>query len=57
MRDQSVRDEIPDTIQGLELYINYCEKQIKENLLHNRRLKTRLDWCNEKLLKIEERVK
>jgi len=47
-----VHDEIPDTKQGLITYIAYAENQIKENLLHNGRLKTRLKWCCEKLDKM-----
>lgn len=54
MENKKVRDEIPDTEQGLITYISYAEKQIKENLLHNGRLKTRLKWCYEKLEKYDK---
>ena len=52
MRQKTAREEIPDTEQGLNLYIDYCGKQIKENLNHNIRLKRRMEWCIEKLNKI-----
>ncbi len=45
----SARSEIPETDQGLTLYISYCENAIKDNLLHNRRLKKRMDWCTDRL--------
>ena len=48
------REEIPDTEQGIKLYIDYCEKQIKANTNHNERLKRRMEWCNEKLRSIHK---
>lgn len=40
--------EIPDTEFGIKQYLNYCSKQIKENLNQNKRLKTRMQWCIDK---------
>ena len=54
MNQIRVRDEVPNTEQGLKLYVMYCERAIKENTLHNRRLKTRLEWARDKLAKFEE---
>lgn len=60
MRDQQARDEIPDTETGLNLYLQYCYKQIKENRNHIIRLNKRIEWCYEKAvnmgvtLKLEE---
>ncbi len=45
----SVKQEIPDTEIGLNQYIDYARKAIKENLLHNRRLEKRIEWCNDAL--------
>ena len=53
MENKCVRDEIPKTEQGLKTYIAYCEKAMKENLLHNRRLRKRMEWCEEDLAKIK----
>jgi len=50
----AARDEIPTTKQGLTSYITYCENQMKENLLHNRRLTTRMKWCEERLAEIKK---
>jgi len=44
------REEIPDTQQGIQLYYNYCNKQIKENRNHVKRLERRMVWCEEKAL-------
>lgn len=44
----TVRDEIPDTEQGLNLYYAYCKKQIVDNRNHIKRLETRLNWCQDK---------
>lgn len=44
----SVRDEIPDTEQGVQLHVDYCLKQIDENKKHTKRLMTRLQWCMDK---------
>jgi hypothetical protein len=41
-------EEIPDTEQGLRLYIAYCRKQIKANENANKRLKTRIAMSIEK---------
>lgn len=49
-----MNEEIPDTEQGLELYIDYCEKQMKSNLNHNERLRRRMEWCDEKLRTIRQ---
>ena len=49
-----VKNEIPDTKQGFIEYIAYCEKQIKENLLHNRRLQERMKWSDDKLKEYEQ---
>ncbi len=46
--NNSVRDEIPSTEHGLNQYVNYCLKQIKENRLHVKRLQTRIEWSKEK---------
>ncbi len=54
MNKESVRDEIPDTEQGLRDYLRYAKNTIKENLLLNDRLRTRMKWCNDKLDKIKE---
>lgn len=48
MRDKHVRDEIPSTETGLNLYLVYCLKQIKENKAHIKRLETRIEWTHEK---------
>lgn len=45
-------EEMPDTETGLNLYIKYCEKQIKRNLLLNERLKNRIVWCHKKAEKL-----
>lgn len=44
----SVRNDIPDTEQGIQLYVEYCVKQIDENKKHINRLMTRLEWCMDK---------
>lgn len=44
----SVRDEIPETEHGLNTYVNYSIKQIKENRNQIKRLQTRIAWCEEK---------
>jgi len=44
--------EIPETKQGLTLYISYAEVQIKRNNLHNGRLRKRMQMCQDKLNKI-----
>jgi len=37
MKDEKT-SEIPDTEQGLMIYISYAEKQIKKNLTQNKSL-------------------
>ncbi len=54
MKTQTAREEIPDTKQGCITYIAYRENQIKENLLNNRRLKTRMGLCLDKLAEFEK---
>lgn len=44
----SVREEIPDTETGINLYVHYCIKQINENQNHIKRMETRIQWCYEK---------
>lgn len=50
----SVEDEIPHKKQGLITYLSYAERQMKENLLHNRRLKSRMKVCDDRLDIIKE---
>lgn len=44
----SVREEIPDTKQGLNNYINYSLKSLKDIKNHIKRLQRRIQWCYEK---------
>lgn len=40
--------EIPDTQFGLNQYVRYCKKQIKENKNQIKRLNIRIGWCMDK---------
>jgi len=50
----NVKDELPDTMQGMVNYIRYCEKSIKEGHLHIKRMEQRLVWCEEKMEKFDD---
>ena len=49
----SIEEEIPHTETGLTTYMMYAERQMKENLLHNRRLEARIKVCQERLDRIK----
>jgi hypothetical protein len=46
-----MKEELPETKQGLLTYLAYAEKQIKENELANNRLRKWIGICHDRLEK------
>ena len=42
------KDELPVTEMGLNLYVDYCRKQIVRNENHTKQLYERITWCYER---------
>jgi len=50
----ALKDEIPDTEQGLKNYVSYSEHEIKECGLRVKRLTKAMQMCMDRLKEIEE---